>query len=147
MRKTLPVMILVFFCSIASARAKYVSISTEKANVRNGPSVQYEILCTVNKYTPFKVVDTRDSWYKVKDFEGDMGWIHKSVASEAPALIVKSNKANFRDGPSGNILWVLEKTYPLKFIEKQGSWYHVRDDEIDGWLHFSTIWGFIEPES
>lgn len=127
--------------------AKMMSVSTSKANVRTGPGAGYDILWTVCKYTPFEIVDSKGKWKKVKDFSGETGWIHSSVLSNTPSVIVKTEKANLREDPGSNeILWVLQKTYPLKFIEKKENWYHVKDDEANGWLHKTTVWGFIEKE-
>ena len=127
--------------------AKMMSVATSKANVRTGPSAGYDILWTVSKYTPFEILETKGNWQKVKDFAGDTGWIHKSVLSDTPSVIVKTKEANLREDPgSKEILWVLGKTYPLKFIEKKGNWFHVKDSEVNGWLHKSTVWGFTKQE-
>lgn len=127
--------------------AKRMSVATSKANVRTGPSAGYDILWTVSKYTPFEILESQGKWQKVKDFAGDTGWIHLSVLSDTPCMIIKTSEANLREDPgSKEILWVLGKTYPLKFIEKKGNWIHVKDAEVNGWLHKTTVWGFTQQE-
>ncbi len=140
-----PLLLFFLLAAIPSLlNAEYLSVFTEKANVRSGPGIKYKKLATVKRYTPFEIIGRKGKWCKIKDFEGGTGWIHISVLAGTPCLMVKTPKANLRAKPGGVVLWILEKTYPLKFIEKRGSWYHVKDGEIDGWLHFSTIWGFIK---
>ncbi|MBU2529629.1 MAG: SH3 domain-containing protein [Elusimicrobia bacterium] len=127
--------------------AKMTSVATAKANVRTGPSLGYDILWTVAQYTPFEILESKGQWQKVKDFAGETGWIHSSVLSDEPCLIVKTSAVNLREDPeSKEVLWVLGKTFPLKFIEKKGNWLHVKGNEVNGWLHNSTVWGFIEQE-
>ena len=139
---TIAVLILPTFLS-----AERLSIATSKANVRTGPSAGYDILWTVAKYTPFEILESQGKWQKIKDFAGDTGLVHNSVLSDTPCLIVKTEEANLREDPgSKEVLWVLGKTFPLKFIEKKGNWLHVKGNEINGWLHNSTVWGFTEKE-
>jgi SH3-like domain-containing protein len=57
-------------------------------------------------------------------------------------LAVVAPVANIRSGPGTqyDILWKVEKYYPLLVIEKSESWYHFRDFEDDkGWVHQSLV--------
>ncbi len=50
---------------------------------------------------------------------------------------IKGSSVNMRDSPStqSNVLWELEKGYPLKVIKRQGQWLKVQDFENDrGWV-------------
>lgn len=50
---------------------------------------------------------------------------------------VKGNTVNMRASPStqADVLWELEKGYPLKVIKRQGNWLQVQDFESDrGWV-------------
>jgi len=50
--------------------------------------------------------------------------------------------ANIRKGPaeSYDILWQVEKYYPVQVMEKQGDWYKFKDYEGDqGWIHNSLL--------
>lgn len=145
--KTITILAIAILILPAFLSAERMSVKTSKANVRTGPSAGYDILWTVSRYTPFEILETQGKWKKVKDFAGDTGWIHSSVLSDTPSLIVKTKEANLREDPgSKEILWVLGKTFPLKFIEKKGNWLHVKGNEVNGWLHKSTVWGFTEQE-
>ena len=60
----------------------------------------------------------------------------------AERLTVVAPVANIRSGPGTNynILWKVEKYYPILVIEKSKSWYHFRDFEDDkGWVHKSLV--------
>lgn len=65
-----------------------------------------------------------------------------SSATSAERLAVAVPVANIRSGPGTayDILWKVEKYYPLSIIKKSGSWYQFEDFEEDkGWIHKSLI--------
>ena len=60
----------------------------------------------------------------------------------AERLAVVASVANIRSGPGSkfDILWKVEKYYPILVIEKKDSWYHFKDFEDDkGWVHQSLV--------
>jgi SH3-like domain-containing protein len=62
--------------------------------------------------------------------------------ASAERLAVSAPVANIRSGPgtSHNVLWKVEKYFPLRIIEKSGEWYHFEDFEGDkGWVHQSLV--------
>ena len=55
-------------------------ITKEKVNnVRAGPGAKYNILFTVEKGIPFKVIGHEGEWIHVEHADGDKGWAHKSL--------------------------------------------------------------------
>lgn len=60
----------------------------------------------------------------------------------AQRLSVKSSTANIRSGPgtSYDILWQVERYYPLEILKKNGRWYQFRDFEGDeGWIRSDLV--------
>jgi SH3-like domain-containing protein len=60
----------------------------------------------------------------------------------AERLTIVAPVANIRSGPDTKyeILWKVEKYYPIFVIKKSGSWYQFRDFEKDsGWVHKSLV--------
>ncbi|MCP3899934.1 MAG: SH3 domain-containing protein [Desulfobacteraceae bacterium] len=64
-----------------SLLAKEKSVITIKndCNVRSGPGTSFGIVFKVARGVPFKVLGSKESWYKVKHADGDQGWIHKTL--------------------------------------------------------------------
>jgi len=65
-----------------------------------------------------------------------------SSAAFAERLAVSSGTANIRSGPGTNhdILWKVEKFYPVLILKKTNVWYHFRDfEEDEGWIHESLV--------
>ena len=60
----------------------------------------------------------------------------------AERLAVSAPVANIRSGPGTrhNVLWKVEKYFPLQVIDKSGEWYQFQDFEGDkGWVHNSLV--------
>ena len=60
----------------------------------------------------------------------------------AERLTIIAAVANIRSGPESksDILWKVEKYYPIFVIKKSDSWYYFRDFEDDrGWVHKSLV--------
>jgi SH3-like domain-containing protein len=143
-KKTASLALLVLFLFPWVAEAKFISINHKDAKVRLGPGTQYNIRWKPILYTPLEVLCKYESWYVVRDHEGDVGWVHESVVSEEPTLIVVKQEANLRSGPSTEEakLFTVEKGYTFRVLKKQGQWYQVKDAEGDtGWIFEDLVWG------
>jgi SH3-like domain-containing protein len=136
----------VFFLLLLGAQAAYaerLAISADTANIRSGPGTEYEILWKVEKYHPIVVLETRDSWYHFRDFEGDRGWVHKSLVDNIDTVITKNEINNIRSGPGTDykILFSVEKGIPFKVIKREGNWIQIRHADGDqGWIYAGLVW-------
>ncbi|MBI5815202.1 MAG: SH3 domain-containing protein [Nitrospinae bacterium] len=59
------------------AKGKAAVVTDKKADVRKGPGKDKPMAFAVEKGYLFRVVDEKKEWAKVKDAEGDEGWILK----------------------------------------------------------------------
>ena len=50
-----------------------------KSNVRSGPGTKNPVVFVVQKGVPFRVLERRGNWLRVRHADGDKGWIHKSL--------------------------------------------------------------------
>jgi len=51
----------------------------DKCNVRSKPDTQSQVLFTVEKGVPFKVLERKENWIKIEHADGDVGWIYKTL--------------------------------------------------------------------
>ncbi len=131
-----------FFTASVSA-AEYVSVIKDGVNIRSGPGTDSEVHWEVFKDFPLKVVQRKDQWAKIEDFEGDGGWIHASLVTDKKTVIVKVKKANIRVGPGENYEIVASALYGVVFSQGkiQGDWVEIsHTDGTKGWVHKSLIW-------
>ncbi len=129
--------------SAQSVWAKRLSVSSEIANIRSGPGTQNEIIWKIEKYHPVNVLKTKGAWIHFEDFEGDRGWIHKTLLQSTKTVIIKSEKCNIRSGPGTNydVLLTVDKGVPFKAIGAKGQWVNVEHADGDvGWIHKSLVW-------
>lgn len=126
--------------------AGMVSIGVGQANMRDGPGMRHAILYELGRYYPLQVLARSGSWLKVRDFEGDIGWVHRKVTRRTPFLIVKHERANVRSGPGTRhrIVARLEYGEVMQRLDRQGRWVQVRlpDHGKTGWVARSLLWGW-----
>lgn len=136
--------LLVLMLFVGTASAERLSVAASKVNVRSGPGTSHEILWSVGKYYPVDIIKKSGNWYRIRDFEGDTGWIFRSLLKKIPAVIVKGTIVNVREGPgtSYRVLFQAEKGVSFKLLNRKKRWLRVRhaDGEV-GWIHESLVWG------
>jgi len=134
---------ILFILFSNAALAERLSVSVSVANVHSGPGKNYDILWNVEKYHPLFILEKSDSWYHFRDFEGDEGWIYKSLLRKIPSIITNRERCNVRAGPGTGykILFTVEKGIPFKIIKRKGDWIHIEHADGDrGWIHKSLVW-------
>lgn len=144
-RTIIPLVVAVLMAAPAvSLAGKRVSVSVNSANVRTGPGTKYEIVWKgVEKYYPLVVLDQADSWYYVKDFENDTGWIFKKLVDKTQTVITTKERCNVRKGPGTKkpLAFVVDSGVPFKVLTRKGNWIQVRHADGDkGWIHKSLVW-------
>lgn len=135
------VLLMLFFQGMAFG--EILTVQVPSANVRSGPGPVSDVLWRVEQYHPLEIVEKKGDWYRFRDFEGDEGWINKSLLGNIPAVIVKKDKTNIRSGPDlkSNIVFTVEKGIPFKVISKKGQWIEVVHADGDrGWITESMAW-------
>ncbi|NVM21573.1 MAG: SH3 domain-containing protein [Desulfobacterales bacterium] len=145
MKKVLLFTLLSFILWTGAANAKRLSVNSGKANIRSGPGTNHEILWSAGKYYPVDIIKKSGNWYRIRDFEGDTGWIHKSLLKKIHSVIVKGPIANVREGPgtSSAVLFQAEKGVSFKLLKTKGKWLKVRHGDGDiGWVHKNLVWGY-----
>lgn len=144
MKKILIFTLLLIMLCIGAASAKRLSTAAHRANVRSGPGTDHAILWSVGKYYPVDTLRRSGNWYKIRDFEGDIGWIHRSLLNKTPAVIVKRTLVNVRKGPGTNfsVLFRAEKGVSFRLLKRKGKWLKVRHEDGEvGWIHRNLVWG------
>jgi SH3-like domain-containing protein len=106
--------LLLLFSSVAWAERLAVAVSV--ANVRSGPGKNYDILWEIEQYHPLNVFKKSGQWYHFRDFEGDEGWIYKSLVRNIPSIT-------------------------FKVIKRKESWIYIQHADGDkGWIYKSLVW-------
>ncbi|MDH3347601.1 MAG: SH3 domain-containing protein [Desulfobulbaceae bacterium] len=129
--------------------AKMVSIVKENINMRSGPGTKYQVKWKLGKGYPLIIVSQKGKWLNVKDFEGDTGWVYRTLTDTTPHLVVKRKKVNVRSGPGEKYGIISEAKYGVVFetLKKKGGftgWVEVKHEKtgITGWIRRDLLWGW-----
>ena len=135
---------LLFF-TLQTANA--LCVKANKANLRSGPGTKYEKTWEVFRYMPFRELEKKGKWYKVRDLDGDTHWIfHKLVTKDYNCAVIKVKKANLRTGPGTKYKKVAffpsaEKYTSFKLLKTKGGWAHLLDEQGDkSWVSRKLVW-------
>lgn len=145
------VLTFIFFIFLTTVcQSKMVAVNRETVNLRSGPGEKYEIQYEYGKGFPLLILASKGSWYKVKDFEGDTGWVYEPLVHTTGHLIVKANKnskkkINIRFKPTTESKVIAEAYYGVVFktlLQKNG-WAKIEHESgTVGWVKRSLLWGF-----
>jgi len=133
-----------FLTSTALCLANHVSVKGENVNVRTGPSKKKPVYMELAKGYPLVIVGRKGDWVKVRDYEGDNGWVHSSLVEKGKTLIVNAiTKINMRAGPStrNRIIAEVYRGVVLTKLGRKGRWIKVKHDEgMVGWIYKPLLW-------
>ncbi|MGN1056814.1 MAG: SH3 domain-containing protein [Comamonas sp.] len=124
---------------------EFLSIKGKTVNIRAKPTTQSDVAWELIQGYPVEVIDRKEDWLKVKDFEGPLGWVHQPLTSSDPHFLIKTDSVNLRAGPgtSHSVVTKLKKYDIVKTLEKQGDWAKVVTSEgQEGWLLSKLGWGW-----
>ena len=127
------------------ARGPYLSVDGKLANVRAGSKSRDRVLFTLENHYPVKVLEKKDSRVKIVDYEGDEGWIHQSLLTDASYVIVMLKSINLREGPGTQHekRFTAERGVVFKVLEEKDGWIHVKHaDGDEGWCSAKIVWGW-----
>lgn len=130
--------------SLAQAQGM-VSVKGSTLNMREGPGTHTAVLWELKRGYPLQITQRKGSWVRVRDFEGDTGWVARSLTGNTPHHVVKARVANLRSGPGTQhrILGKVEYGELLRTREKRADWVRVeRSEGVSGWIAKRLLWGF-----
>jgi len=134
---------LLFSMPGAALAEERLSVITSTANMRSGPGTEDNVLWQVEQYHPFVVVEKKGNWYKVKDYENDVAWLHNSLLGKVDSVITIKDKTNVRSKPDAKsgVVFTVNKGVPFKALERKGGWIKIQHaDGNVGWVHNTLVW-------
>jgi SH3-like domain-containing protein len=139
----------------ASGRAipRYVSLKSDRVNLREGPSKDHRTIWVFQRAgLPVEITAEFDVWRKVRDSEGDEGWILHSLLSGRRTALVAPWKKNvdsmLYEKPSLQSAPIAKLQSNVIVILRQcdKSWCRVAGDGFSGYIQQSDLWGVYPDE-
>ncbi len=132
---------------------RFVSLKPAKVNVRRGPGQQYDVAWEFRRAgLPVEIVQEFDNWRKIRDAEGDEGWVFHSLLSGERSVIVApwAGKETFalrtRAANDTAIIAYLEASVIAQVVQCDGQWCQIRGQGYDGWISQNDLWGVYPSE-
>lgn len=132
---------------------RFVSLKASKINVRRGPGRQYGVLWQFRRAgLPVEIIQEFDNWRKIRDADGDEGWIfHSLLSGERTAIVAPwAGEQTFalRTAASEQtaIIAYLQARVISQVVRCDGDWCRVRGKGYDGWIGQDDLWGVYPSE-
>ena len=129
---------------------RYVSLKSNDANIRVGPSTNYPIIIKyIQKSYPLKILEEYDDWRKIEDFNKNNGWIHKSLISGNRTGIILSNnddKIKVYNTIEGKMIGNIGAGNIISINKCKIDWCSISINEYKGWIFKNNIWGVEDTE-
>ena len=129
---------------------RFVSLKSNEANLRIGPSINYPIeIKYIKKNLPIEVIEEFDVWRKVKDYENNIGWLHKSLIKGDRYVLTKRTDyidKKIYNRPDGKLIGIVQQNNILKLKKCLLDWCYVFTKNLKGWILKNDIWGVYNKE-
>ena len=135
---------------------RFVSLKSKRVNMRVGPGVEYQVAWMyVKPGLPMEIIQEYDNWRKVRDPEGNEGWIlHSLLAGKRTAIIAPWNKADTAkrvemrssSESSASVKAEMEPGVVAVVDECTESWCRIEISGVAGVVDKNDIWGVYPDE-
>ncbi|WP_010301387.1 SH3 domain-containing protein [Candidatus Odyssella thessalonicensis] len=139
----------VFAASEKLPLPRFASIRSNKVNVHVGPGKSYPIEWTYTRQgLPIEIVAEFDTWRQIKDPDGTVSWVHKSLLSGKRTAIIKQRRRKLRSKPNkdARIIAYLEPGFIAKIKKCEKDWCQLEAKNYSGWMRKKAIWGVYDHE-
>jgi len=134
----------------ADTTSYFASIKSDKIYMRLGPGEEYPIKWVYHrKGLPVEVLASYDAWRRVRDMDGETGWIHTALLSRERTAIVTGDKITAIQRSEDSSSRLVAEAKPgavgrLRHCDQQAC--EVKFDGAEGWVPRSRLWGLRDGE-
>lgn len=133
---------------------RFVSLKASQVNVRRGPSRTHAVEWVFLKAgLPVEVVAEFENWRRIRDAEGEEGWVHHQLLSGRRTALVapwsQGTPVPLRrdDSDSAVINAYLEPGVLINLRECDGNWCEADMDQAEGFIPQDQLWGVYPGEN
>ena len=128
---------------------RFVSLRKDKVNVRTGPGTRYPVDWVFTyRNMPVEVIAEFETWRKVRDWQGTVGWVHQSMLSGRRWVMVRDGlqAVHRANAPLSPVLARVESKVLGRLKRCRGAWCEVGISGIEGWMLRAALWGVYPDE-
>lgn len=132
---------------------RFVSLKSKKVNVRVGPGQDYKVSWIFTRPgLPIEVIQEFDNWRRVRDSEGEVGWVFHSLLSGVRSAVVtpwgqeEPEPVRNRPDQHARATALLQSGVIADVSECRQGWCRVNGDRFRGWIAQEALWGVYPDE-
>jgi SH3-like domain-containing protein len=141
---------------------RFVTTKSTPINVRVGPGTKYDVAWIyVKAGLPVEIVQEFDTWRKIRDLDGQEGWVHQNLLQGtrsgyvAPWLSDEQLALHANSSEDSGVRAWLAPGFQVEIVECDGTWCVVnavdhppegRSATYSGYLKQGDLWGVYEGE-
>jgi SH3-like domain-containing protein len=136
---------------------RFASLKSDEVNLRAGPGEDKPKLWVYQRAgMPVEIIEEFDTWRRIRDYKGVVGWVSASLLSGKRTAIVTDEEGQ-GDTPHRRILRAkpdaaaapvaeLEPGVIGRLIACDGAWCRIEVKGYEGWLLRTEFWGVFPDE-
>lgn len=129
---------------------RFVSLRGDEIYARTGPGTRYPVQWIYKrKNLPAEIVQEFDTWRKIRDVDGEEGWVHQSLLSGKRYVSVNASASIplYQDhNDAARVVALVESGSILKVNECDDGWCSLSKTGYEGWIAYNFLWGVYEGE-
>jgi SH3-like domain-containing protein len=128
---------------------RYVALRAPEVNLRTGPGLRYPIEWVyAQSGLPVEVIDEFETWRRIRDWEGSIGWVHQNMLTgDRQVLVIGKQRLLRREAEQGSVgLALLEAGVVGRLKRCAGGWCEIEVKGFTGWLSDDEIYGVAPGE-
>ena len=132
------------------ARPRFVSFRSNFVNMREGPSTEHRVKWVYQREgLPVQVLAEYDVWRRVRDMDGEVGWVHVALLSgDRTAVVTGSGYANARtdEDPESSLIAEVEAGVVGRILACDALACRLDFAGTAGWIDRERLWGVYADE-
>lgn len=132
---------------------RYVSLKTNRVNVRRGPSTAHQVIWVFARQgLPVEIIAEYEHWRRVRDSEGEEGWVYHSLLTGRRTGLVAPWRPRetmpLLEGPedAADTVAMVETGVVGRIVGCTGQWCEFEVNGFSGWLPQELLWGVYPNE-
>ncbi len=132
---------------------RFVSLKAGRVNVRVGPGEDYKVAWVFTKSAlPVEIIQEFDTWRRIRDSDGQMGWVFHSLLSGKRTAVVTPWGAGdpqplrARATADAAVTAYLQPGVEAAVDRCASGWCDLSGKGFSGWIEQSQLWGVYPDE-
>ncbi len=129
---------------------RFVSLKSNEVNVRVGPGTRYPIRWVYQRANlPVEVIEEFSHWRKIRDHQGETGWVHKALLSGSrTAMITHETHTLYAQPDATSPALVRAEAGTIgHVINCQEEWCQLSFRSRKAWIERHKVWGVYNDET